>query len=446
MYAGTLLTGLAPAVQRFAAAAAAADDLRKLRRLFWTAVLVYSVIGAAVFATVIIIAPALASLFAIPAKYATRSTTMFRTLGLCTWLVIIGACLNSFLAGLNRFVVTACINVLTSVVYVCLIALFLTAHNGITFLADAVTLGNGVGVLAALLALRDVIRSGRPRVVHRHEARELATFSSRLQVVPIAMLINNQSDRLVIGIVASAKTVGEFAIGSQVAVAARVAAGTMLGPMCTAFTRSHVSALPAELFARFRVVQSQWAVIILGSAAVLSASLPAVLHTWLGRPTGSAATFGILTIAAFAINLLSGPGTAYLRAIGLPSLEARYSFETILANALLTVALALTAGATGVVVGTLVAYAVMTGRFFWLFQARFAGATTGLLRACGRAVLVAIPVAGACGVVTKLIAAAAPGILGLLGCGIAMMVALAVYMEVTGLRGALTARPRFELA
>jgi O-antigen/teichoic acid export membrane protein len=63
-------------------------------------------------------------------------------------------------------------------------------------------------------------------------------------------------------------------------------------------------------------------------------------------------------------GLSTGTGIAYMRAIGRPGLEARMGPLVVAANLALTVPLAFAAGARGVVIGTLGAYAIGTLWFF----------------------------------------------------------------------------------
>ena len=69
-------------------------------------------------------------------------------------------------------------------------------------------------------------------------------------------------------------------------------------------------------------------------------------------------------MVASAAGLSTGTGVSYLRAVGRPGLEARMGPLIVVVNLALTIPLAITAGARGVVVGTLVAYITGAAWFF----------------------------------------------------------------------------------
>jgi len=70
-------------------------------------------------------------------------------------------------------------------------------------------------------------------------------------------------------------------------------------------------------------------------------------------------------VLAVTAGLTTGTGAAYLRALGRPGLEARYGLVVMGTNIVLTIPLALAAGARGIVAGTLGAY--VTGAL-WFFS------------------------------------------------------------------------------
>ena len=61
------------------------------------------------------------------------------------------------------------------------------------------------------------------------------SFSARLQATVLSELINWQSDKLVVGLVAPVATVGQLGIGSQFADGGRVLSGAALSPIQSSF-------------------------------------------------------------------------------------------------------------------------------------------------------------------------------------------------------------------
>jgi O-antigen/teichoic acid export membrane protein len=103
---------------------------------------------------------------------------------------------------------------------------------------------------------------------------------------------------------------------------------------------------------------------VLGATAVGLASLYPLVESWLGPGHGEAALLGGFLMFAFGVNLLTGVTTSYLRAVGRPSLEARYGLLVIGLNLLFTIPLGVAAGSVGVVAATACAYTAGTVWFF----------------------------------------------------------------------------------
>ena len=123
---------------------------------------------------------------------------------------------------------------------------------------------------------------------------------------------------------------------------------------------------------------------------------------WLGPGHGRAAELGAFLVVGTGFGLLSGTGAGYLRAVGRPGLEGLYGIVVVALNIAFTVPLALVAGATGVVAGTLVAYVVGV---FW-FMRRFWRAAPDLPRLPVRALVRPFGLALGAGAITGAIGTA----------------------------------------
>ena len=88
---------------------------------------------------------------------------------------------------------------------------------------------------------------------------------------------------------------------------------------------------------------------VLGAGVIGAATLSPLIEAWLGDGYGEAALLGAVLVLAGAAGLATGTGVAYLRAVGRPGLEARMGPLIVGVNLLLTIPLAFTAGALGVV-------------------------------------------------------------------------------------------------
>jgi O-antigen/teichoic acid export membrane protein len=121
---------------------------------------------------------------------------------------------------------------------------------------------------------------------------------------------------------------------------------------------------PAGLDALFQRLNRLWTATVLGATVLGAATLYPFIDAWLGSGHGEAAELGTFLVAGYGLSLLTGPGVGYLRALGRPGLEARLGLVTMTVNIVLTVLLGLLAGAIGVVIATLAAFAIANAWFF----------------------------------------------------------------------------------
>ena len=148
-------------------------------------------------------------------------------------------------------------------------------------------------------------------------------FSARLQLSVLSELVNWQSDKLVVGLVAPAATVGQLGIGAQFADGGRLLSGAALSPIQSSFALAAGAGDDEGLRHRFHELHRLWVLGVLGAGAIGAASLPPLIEAWLGRGYGEAALLGAFLVLGSAAGLSTGTGVAYMRAIGKPGLEAR---------------------------------------------------------------------------------------------------------------------------
>jgi O-antigen/teichoic acid export membrane protein len=363
LYVSILETGLGPAVQRFTAVARGAGDHPAVGRLLWTTLLAYALLGLAGLGALWLAAPGLAGLFDLPAALRGDAEAMFRDLGLALALALLAAGAGNVLQGLERFGVLAATSAAGAVAFLVAVLALADSH-GLPGLAVALAVQNGVVLVLRLASLRGVIAAQRPSTVARATLRSMVGFSARLQVTALSELINWQSDKVVVGLVAPVATVGQLGIGAQFADGGRLLAGAALSPVQATFAVSAGAGDAAGLRERFAALHRLWVLGVLGAAVVGAASLPPLIEAWLGPGYGKASLLGAFLVLGSAAGLATGTGVAYMRAIGRPSLEARYGLVVVAANLALTIPLAFAAGATGVVIGTFGAYLAGMSWFF----------------------------------------------------------------------------------
>jgi O-antigen/teichoic acid export membrane protein len=322
-----------------------------------------------------------------------------------------------------------------------LAAIVALAHaEGLPGLAIAACIGQGTTFLVRAFAVRSAF-AGAPRLAARAQVRALVGFSARLQVTVFSELVNWQSDKLVVGLIAPAATVGQLGIGAQFADGGRLLAGAALSPVQSAFANEAGGGDAAGLKQRFAELHRLWVLGVLGAGVIGAASLPPLIEAWLGPGYGEAALLGAFLVLGSAAGLSTGTGVAYMRAIGRPGLEARMGPLIVAANLALTVPLAFAAGARGVVIGTFGAYVIGASWFFSQLRHHVPaspvrgvrdaiGATAGALLAGGASLGFGLAAAALLPIRVSLPVVAA-------GAAIALVAYAAVVLELTPTRPAL---------
>jgi O-antigen/teichoic acid export membrane protein len=358
VYVSIVETGIGPAVQRFVAVARGRGAATELSRLLWSSLLVYAGLGLLSVMALQVLADPIVRLFDVPVGLQTDAEAMFQVVGIAVALALMVAGTGNVLMGLERFPRLALASGIGAFAFVGGVVLLVRVRDdGLTGLAWALVAQQAVVLGLRLWFLRDVLRGGAS-LVRGTELRVLASFSLRLQATVFTELINWQSDKIVVGLVAPAATLGQLGIGAQAADAGRLVAGATLSPIISTLAVTVGTGDPSTLIRRFHALNRLWLSGVLGATAIGAASLHAVIAAWLGEGYGLAALLGAFLVLGSGCGLATGVGVAYKRAIGQPGLEARYGFLILALNAALTIPLAIAVGAVGVVVGTFVAYLV----------------------------------------------------------------------------------------
>ncbi len=427
VYASLADAGLGPAVQRFTAVAKGSGAHGATTHLFWTTLLAYAVIGAIALAALWLAADPLVGLFDLPLRLQADAEEMFRTLGFAVAAGLLASGAGHLLAGLERFTSLAVSSAAGAVGFVTGVALF-AADAGLPGIALALVAQQALVLLARLWALRSLIT--RPTLVARGEFGRMVRFSLPLQATAIADLINQQSDKIVVGLTAALVTVGQLGIGAQFADGGRLVAAAALGPLISTLAVTAGAGEPDALKARFAQLHRTWVLGLLGAGLVGVASLEPLIEAWIGPGHREAALLGAILVLATVIGLTTGSGAAYLRAIGTPGLEARYGVLVLCANVAFTIPLAFVAGARGVVLGTLGAYALGALWFFSRLRRVVPASPVRDRRDAATAIAMAIAAAAATLLAGSLAVAALPGRVALPFVAAAALAALAAYAVV----------------
>jgi O-antigen/teichoic acid export membrane protein len=345
--------GVSASLARFFAIHAARDDRAEARRLLLGALAFFLLFGLAVTLAAFVLAPTLVGLLHIPASLEGEATSAFRWLPLVATAALAANATGAVLQGNGRFRELAIATTTSVGAFAVGVVVFVQPEAQVSAAFAALTLRYGTMVVVGLILARRHLSASRPLLPSRSTAREVGRYSTRMQLAAMSGFVNAELDGFLIAAVSPVRYVGYYSIGLQAASAARsvplYAFSPMLTRLTTTFRRHGREAAQAE----FDFLERRWLPSVLGYGVLALGAIGFSVTVWLGGDyVLSGVTAVVLLVGYVAHVALTGARTCYVRAVGRPGLEARYSTVWTIWNAALTVPLAIAAGMIGVVAAT----------------------------------------------------------------------------------------------
>ncbi len=188
-----------------------------------------------------------------------------------------------------------------------------------------------------------------------------------MQLAALSGFVNAELDGFVIAAVSPVRYVGLYSIGLQAASGARSVPLYAFSPLLTRLTTTfrHAGRLAAAV--EFKQLERRWLPSVLGYGIVAVAAIGFSVPVWLGDDYVLSGVTAAILLSGYIVHVgFTGLRTCYVRAIGRPGLEARYSTIWTVCNALLTIPTALLFGMIGVVSATAITGVVAAAYFVWL--------------------------------------------------------------------------------
>ena len=356
--------GISASLARYFAIYGARGDREESGRLLVASLLFSIAFGLLLTVVAFFVAPAAVEILDIPERLESESVFVFRCLPALATVGLFADATAALLQGNGRFRALATSMFTSAGVYALAVVILVQPGEPLTALVIATGVRYAVQLAVGLAAgLRDVTFV-RPLLPARSTVRELVRFASRMQLSALTGFVNSELDILVIAAFLPVRYAGLYALGLQAAAAARslplYAFAPVLTRLAATFRRSGRDGTRTE----FSRLESRWLPAVLAYGVVSVASVGFVVPIWLGDRYALSGVIAALLLAGFMIHVaLTGMRTCYVRAVGEPGLEARYSSVWMVGNAVLTIPLALVAGVLGVV-GATVASGIVASLYF----------------------------------------------------------------------------------
>ena len=359
--------GISASLARFFTIHATRDNRAEATRLLLGALLVFVALG--VVATLLAhwLAPVLVGLVHVHAADRSEAVWVFRWLPLLCVLALAADAAAALLQGHGQFREFAAVTVLSSGVFFVAVVVLVQPGSHLGELMAAAALRFATMGVGGLFLARKHLSLQRPLLPTWAAVREFGGYSSRMQLASLTGFVNAELDGFVIAAVSGVRYVGLYSIGLQAASAARSVPLYAFSPLLTRLTTTFRARGRDATAAEFDELERRWLPSVLGFGVVAVAAIGFSDPIWLGHTYVLSGITAVILLSCYIVHVgFTGMRTCYVRAVGRPGLEARYSTVWTVANGLLTVPLALLAGMLGVVSATAATGVAASVYFVWL--------------------------------------------------------------------------------
>lgn len=315
--------------------------------------------------------------------------------------VSVASTFQAFPGGLGRWDLQNLPGVVFQLAFLCAVVVLLTAGKGLAGLGVAAAIASIAMVVTAWYVSRHVWRqSWMPNMTTWEDFKSLFAYGANLQLAGLVLVVNVQSDKPILLIFGgSLRFVALYELASRVAFQLRSLPVMALPPLTAAAASATAGRSVAVLRAFYE--RSLDRVVSMGVAplfATFGACWPLVL-AWLGTSYVTTAEIVVILGAGYAVNLVTGAGSALARGCGRPELDRNYAIIGLVLNVVLTVVLGALFGPWGVIVATAVGLPLSS---LWMLRSvdRWVGTRTFSLSGPLRRPAPSVAVGVACGAAT----------------------------------------------
>lgn len=372
-YLGLADLGLQQAGVRKVAAALSVEDAGQVNRVVSSMMVLFVVMGAALGTLLALAAGGLSSIFDVPTHLSQTARTVFALVGVQIALDLPGASLLAVLEGAQRYALLRLIEVGTRLLWAVLAVLAVLRGHGVVAMAVLSLATGAAGLAASFVAAHHV----EPRLRIRLALASWSTLRSiigqggSLLTLRVLSIVYRQMDRAIIGIAVGAAAVSRYEVAYKIHATAAIALS--IAPSAVLPAAAHLGSLAdGDQLRSLYVRGTKYAVALcvpIAVAALLYAR--ALIVTWVGPAyeplTGVTRLFLLypILVSAHVIGVTMLVGVARMREI------VRLAAVSVLVNLGVSVALTSRYGVRGVVIGTLVGYAIVWVPYLRLMLSAF---------------------------------------------------------------------------
>ncbi|MFC2084422.1 oligosaccharide flippase family protein [Bacteroidota bacterium] len=291
-----------------------------------------------------------------------------------TWAIIIfifmfiSGIFNGLLWGMQRLGVLNSIDIISAAVNTIATIVFLELGFGIRGLIFSIAVYSLFSVAAkayfSYRLLPDL--SINPLKFKRDSLRIMLHYGTKLQITKIALFINMQIDKLFIGHFLNVAQVGYYDIGATLARTTRRIPMILLPALLPAASELDRLGDRETLYKLFIKSSKYVSLITIPLCFFIITNSTNLIKLWMGAGYEKSVMVLCFLSLGFAVNVLTGPGTAIVRGIGKPEIETRYTSVLAILNSVLSLVLIINFGLLGAVLGTSLSITICSIYFFFV--------------------------------------------------------------------------------
>ena len=382
-YSSGVDLGFGPSVTKYVATYAASEERLRVRQVITFATLAYFVIGAVIFVPVQLLAFPIAHALHTPPSLDGHIQILAFGFSYTIFAILVSGGLSSALIGLGRLGIASAISGAGQLTFAVAAAIGMLGHFGLPSLCLALCVQYTLVLIANIVILSRSL-NGSPFVAPWNlellVVKRMFAFGGWVTVSTIMVLINAETDVVIIAAIVGLSAAGVFDLGNRLARLVRVISYYTNAAVMPSLSRLEVEFGSASVRALFLTSSRAMSIVSIIGFCALAGMTPTVLRLWLGNaaPRMELVLPVVLLLGlGYAADNIASVASTILRAIGRPRFETLYQVMSAGIHIVLTLLLAWRFGIVGVVVGTMsgalvssIIYLRLVGKDFVVAQSR----------------------------------------------------------------------------
>jgi len=251
---------------------------------------------------------------------------------------------------------------------------------GLAFNAFAYALLDLIVIMVVAFRLAPQLRLGASRHTY-NMFRLLFKYGLSIQVVAIAEVVNEQIDKILLGIFRNTAMVGMYEVGAKIANTTNSLAAIVLPILTPTTSQLQAAGRDEEIKQLYLRGTSLIALLIVPVSCIVVLHAEQLIHLWLGKEGFEAAAVAArFLVMGFALYLIMGVGRLMSRGIGIPRHEMKSGILISSSNLLLSFFMVRQWGIPGAVIASFVALVIGSGYFMIKFNQQLQVANRQVLK------------------------------------------------------------------